>query len=295
MQPSADATRHVAPGFADFDLPLGPARVGIRGLPASFEEFVAPRYGAFAEPPNPLRPPTFAMQFHAGDGVVVPLPPPGGETVLELDALGAGRFALRSHWHRGLVDLASASADITLTERRTDRFEMSFENALRVAAQLHLIDRGAFLFHAAAVIDRGRVHLFFGPSGAGKSTAMRYSAPRVALSDDMIVIDTDGDGVFATTVPFHMKMPPADRVRGRHPVAAGFRLRQSPDDRLERLSPARATATLAASVPYVHELGVPHEGLTALVARAASRFPICELYFTKSARFWDVIAEGVAD
>ena len=42
-------------------------------------------------------------------------------------------------------------------------------------------------------------------------------------------------------------------------------------------------------MPFVHELGVPHEGVTSLVADFCARVPAYDLHFTRSARFWDVI------
>ncbi len=48
-------------------------------------------------------------------------------------------------------------------------------------------------------------------------------------------------------------------------------------------------ATVSASIPFVHELGLSHEGLTALVGRLCESVPVYDLHFTRSARFWDLI------
>ncbi|MEN6526726.1 MAG: hypothetical protein ABFD65_09590 [Candidatus Polarisedimenticolia bacterium] len=285
-----DATSRPLPsGESTFDLRLGAARVRLAGLPAPWDAFVAPRYGAFAEQPGAAAPDLVVACAQGPEGTIVPLPPPGGATVLEIERTAPRAFSIRSHWAEGTIDLDAGRGALRLAGRAENHVAMSVENFLRVACQLLAIERGMFLLHGAAVLDGGRAFLFFGPSGAGKSTATAFSAPRPALSDDMALIDVSGAVPVARAVPFHMKFPPELRVRGAYPVAAALRLRQAPEDRLEPLSPGRAVATISASVPFVHELGLPHEGLTALVARFAAATPAADLRFTKSARFWELL------
>jgi hypothetical protein len=50
-------------------------------------------------------------------------------------------------------------------------------------------------------------------------------------------------------------------------------------------------ASVSASVPFVHELGLPHEGLTELISRLCGSVPIYDLQLTNSPRFWDVLAD----
>jgi len=287
LRPPRDYRLPVPPGCSTFDLVLGGIRVRVVDLPAAWDPFVVAQYAPFAEIPNGI--PQLTIRCREGEGTIVPLPPPDQMTVIDIVREPGRRFVIRSHWEDGWIDLERGEGEVTLTARAWDRFSMSIENFLRVAFQLQLIERQAFLLHTAAILHGGRAHLFFGPSGAGKSTATAFSAPRQGLSDDMVMIDVSGKGPVAWAVPFYMVYAPERRVRGAWPIAGGFRLRQAPDDRLERLSAARSIATVSASVPFVHELGVPHEGLTTLVARFVESVPVYDLYFTKSARFWDLI------
>jgi len=285
-----DWRQPVPEGTSSFELELGGVRVRVEDLPAPWDPFVREQYHPFAEEPGSGPAPDLVIRCRQGDDrVVVPLPPPGEMTVIDIEREGSRRFRVRSHWQDGFLDLDRGEGELELTARAWDLFGISVENFLRVAFQLLVIEREKFLFHAAAILDGGKVHLFFGPSGAGKSTATEFSAPRHALSDDMVLLDVSGGEPRAWSVPFYMVFPPEERLAGSWPIAGAFRLRQAPDDRLERLSPARAVATVSASVPFVHELGVPHEGLTRLVARFCERVPVYDLHFTKSARFWDVI------
>ncbi len=283
----------VPQGRSTFDLLLGGVRVRVRDLPVAWEPFVVEQYSPYATPVGDDAPRAdLEIACREGDGLVVPLPPPGEMIVIELARVAPKRYTIRSHWQDGWIDLAQGRGEIVLTNRAWDLFSSSIENFLRVAFQVQLIERDAFLMHTAAILDADRrAFLFFGPSGAGKSTATAFSAPRHALSDDMIMVDVAEDTPRIWSVPFFMVFPPEQRLAGAFPVAAALRLRQSPEDRLDVLSPARAIATVSASVPFVHELGLPHEGLTRLVTRFCARTPVADLHFTKSARFWELLVQ----
>jgi hypothetical protein len=260
---------------SDADLLVGRDVVRVRGIPAGWDDYVAPRYAPLAAPVDTTRTPLLEVVCREGpERVVVELPPPGETPVLEVSARGEGRYGIRSHWSDAELDLGARRCALTLTTRRERFLDMSLENTLRIATQLSLLEERSMLFHGAGVIDGEAVVLLFGPSGAGKSTATGFSVPRAAVSDDMVVLDLSGK-----------------RRRGPYPLAAACRLRQAHEDRLATLSSARAVATLSASVPYVHELGVRHAGLTALVARLAASVPVFDLHFTKSPRFWELLRE----
>lgn len=280
----------VAPGRVDVDLELGPVRVRLIDLPTTWDPFVSEHYDPFCSPASGDREPHLVVQCEeVPEATVVPLPPPGGGTVLELEERGDGTFRICSHWQDGWVDPTAGRGKITLSSRAYIPFRMSVENYLRIASQLMLIQRGGFLMHSAGILDEGRCFLFFGPSGAGKSTATANSAPRAALSDDMVLIDVSGGAPMAHAVPFFGAFPPRERVRGAFPIAAACRLRQAEADRLVSLAGARAVATVSASVPFVHELGLPHTGLTERVARLCAGVPVRDLYLTKSSGFWDLL------
>ncbi len=278
-------------GRTSFDLPIGPLRIRVTGLPTSWD-FVAANYDPFCEPASGDKTPDLVVTCREGPtGAVVPLPPPGGPTVIRVVREAPAGHRIRSHWQDGFVNIADRRGEIVFTDRRTDALRMSLENFLRVASQLLLLAHDCFLVHGAGVLDRERCFLFFGPSGVGKTTVFTFSTPRAALSDDIVLIDLRGAAPLAAAAPFFGRFPAQERRRGAWPLVAALRLRQSLEDRLEELPMARAVATVSGSVPFIHELGVPHEGLTALVARLCAAIPVCDLQFTKSARFWTVLGE----
>lgn len=288
MTDHRDTAARVASGSSSFDLEVGPRIVRVENLPTAWSPFVDEHYGECAKPVDASRHADLVVTVREEDErVVVPLPGVGEPPTLDVEQSEPRRFRLESHWHHGEVDPRARRGELVLTSRHPRRFSMSVENYLRIATQLVLVETNAFLFHGAGVVDEGSVVLFFGPSGAGKSTATSFSAPREVVSDDLVVVELpDGGGARVFSQPFLGAMPLAERRPGPFPLAAGCRLRQAPDDRLERLSPARAVATLSASVPYVHELRVPHPKLTELVARVCRDVPVFDMHFTRSDRFW---------
>ena len=280
--------RLLPPGKTTFDLPMGKLRVRVVDLPTSWHPFVEETYAPFAEQPSG-RAPDLTVRCRTGSGVVIPLPGPGQLPIIDVTELAAGRYRIRSHWQEGEVDVGAGEGELTLTSREPVPMRMSLENFLRISCQLALTDRGAFLLHSAGVLDEGRCFLFFGQSGAGKSTATELSAPRSVLSDDMVLVDAASNPVQIHAVPFFGLFPPEQRTRGAFPAAAAFRLRQSDEVRIESLSGARAVATVSASVPFVHDLGLRHDGITDLVTRFCERVTVADLHFTRSARFWDLL------
>jgi hypothetical protein len=282
----------VPDGFATLDLELGPLRVRLVDLPAPWDPFVGEQLAPFAEPVGraDAREPDLVVRCARAEGTVIPLPPAGGATALEIERAGPSRLTIRSHWQDGWVDLARGEGELTLTARPWDLFVMSLENYLRVALQEALIGREAFLLHAAGVLDGERCVLLAGPSGTGKSTATALSLPRPALSDDLVLVDVaEPAKPRACAVPFYQPDPPGRRHRGCWPVGPVLRLRQAAEDRLEPLTGARAVATLSACVPFAAALGREHE-ITPLVARLCAARPVHDLHFRRSGAFWNTIA-----
>jgi hypothetical protein len=281
-------------GRTSFELPLGTVRVRIVDLPTPWRPFVERYYHPFAEPAGQESRPDLTVVCKQGDGIVIPLPGPGGTPVIQLEEESEGRFRIRSHWQDGWVDLVSGKGELTLTDRHEIELRMSLENFLRVACQLFLPERTSFLMHSAGILDDGRCYLFFGHSGAGKSTVTELSEPRRALSDDMVLIDASGRSVMAHAVPFFGLYPMKERVRGAYPVAGAFRLRKDARDELVSLGTARAAATVSASVPFVQDLGLNRADLTDVITEVCRRVPVYDLHFTRSNRFWEVIHRELA-
>lgn len=289
--PTRDMRGPVPAGQSSFEVQLGPMALRVMDLPTAYEPFVVEHYEPFCEALGTTAPSGAVLRCRQGAGVVIPLPEEGGVTELEIERAGT-QLRVRSHFVDAEVDFGTGAGQIELTDRTWDRFAHSLENVLRVVAQARALDQRQLFVHAAAVLEEGRAVLLAAPSGVGKSTAVGLSLPRQVLTDDLALIDARGGTPELISAPFHPAEPPERRRRGRWPIAAILRLRQAPEDRLERLSPAKAAASLGALVPYAADLGVGADVLTPLLAKVVSRVPVFDAHFTRSPRFWDLLADS---
>ena len=166
--------------------------------------------------------------------------------------------------------------------RATRRHSAAARRSLaRVGAILRLRARGRYLVHAAAVVDpSGGAWLLAGDSGSGKST-LAWLLVRHGwslLGDDGVLIEDDGDGVLARAWrdPLRVSLGLAGRfpeldalaprvaardARARVPVErevvrqarvrAMLFLERSERDRVLRVGPALALASLVRQSPWV--------------------------------------------
>src|SRR5262245_32672846 len=114
-------------------------------------------------------------------------------------------------------------------------------------AMIHLLSRGRGVeIHGCGVRDEaGRAYVFAGQSGAGKSTIGRLWAERhdvTVLSDERVVLRTDGDGVRVWGTPFHGDAILASPASGQ--LAGIFFLRHGDRHAVVPIDGARATARL---------------------------------------------------
>ena len=129
----------------------------------------------------------------------------------------------------------------------------------------------ALEMHASVVMHGGRGFLFLGHSGTGKSTHsrlwLRYIAGTELLNDDNPVLRVVDGTVRVFGTPWSGKTPcyKAQDV----PVGAIVRLRQAPENRIERLGAVGAYASVMASCsgfrPIRSIADAQHETLAAVV------------------------------
>ena len=77
----------------------------------------------------------------------------------------------------------------------------------------------------ASSVRNGKGYLFYGESGAGKSTLAAHDSRGAVASDDLSLVLPGTSGALELIgSPFRGTFTGGDPVRGRHPLAAGFRL-----------------------------------------------------------------------
>jgi len=210
-------------------------------------------------------------------------------------------LSTRSDEQRVVVDGYRFAAEISIspkTEGRVwtavatgDEFLSVFENPFRATVAYRLLDTGGVLLHSAAVVDNGRVFVFYGRSGSGKSTLSHLAAAsgRTVLSDDLNTLTTDRGATFARAVPF------AGDIRGAAPsenlpIHALLRLEKGKDIGARRTSPAVSMASLIACSPFVNADGFRSRILEKNLQTAQQPADLGVLTFPRGADFDDILA-----
>ena len=140
------------------------------------------------------------------------------------------------------------------------------DSLLRIAVSLMALERDTLLLHSSGVRVRDQVLVCFGPSGVGKTTTARSVPEAQVLCDEMMLVRAvstangastkvggaegavSGDQVRAAGTPFHGDYSFCQPGEG--PLLALVRLVQSPTEKLEPLSPAKAARALLACILF---------------------------------------------
>jgi hypothetical protein len=148
-------------------------------------------------------------------------------------------------------DAAFSAATVRMNARQFDddpsRSTFPLDYPLDEVVMVHLLSRQRGVeIHGCGVRDRfGRAYVFAGQSGAGKSTIGRLWAERddvTVLSDERVVLRTDGPGVTVWGTPFHGDAILASPASGE--LAGVFFLRHAAAHSLVPLAGAHAIAQL---------------------------------------------------
>jgi hypothetical protein len=164
-------------------------------------------------------------------------------------------------------------------------------------AMVHLLSQGRGVeIHGCGVRDAaGRVYVFAGQSGAGKSTIGRLWANRsdvTVLSDERVVLRTDGDRVTVWGTPFHGDAILASPASGD--LAGIFFLRHGDRHAVVPVEGAHAIAQLmsCAFLPFYD----PHAVASTLdaVERALRSAPAHDFFFVPDSSALDFVFDWAA-
>lgn len=129
--------------------------------------------------------------------------------------------------------------------------KLAIDNAMMISYALATADKDTVLFHSSTVNRGGKAYMFLGPSGTGKSTHsrlwLRYIEGSRLLNDDNPVVRIDEDGraeVYGS--PWSGKTP--CYVNEHYPIGGIVGLAQAPHNKIRRMSPIEAYATLSSSI-----------------------------------------------
>lgn len=184
----------------------------------------------------------------------------------------------RTAWRLGVIDTQAEPTERTI------------ENAVRYLIARACVGAGGFALHGAGVLRDGQAHVFAGPSRSGKTTAVGLATGGSSLGDDFAVVIRAPDGWRTAAVPFdNSERAPSEPPEGLFPVAAIWRLRQSSETRVDRLSVVEGTASLMGCAAFPWAMPDLAGAVLEHVGRFVSGAAFSHLYFTRTSNLWSAI------
>jgi len=188
---------------------------------------------------------------------------------------------------------ASGEAKIDLAMSLGRREYWTAVNLVRACLAWRLPQRGAALLHAAALAVEGKGYLLVGAEGSGKSSWARLGEQGGAtvVSDDLVLVETTGDGVELLGAPFRSTHI-ADYRPGRWPVAAILFPRHGAPATWSRAAALIARARILANLPFVAEATARDNRVERLVERLATGVACLDFTFALDLTFLELLRSG---
>lgn len=157
--------------------------------------------------------------------------------------------------------------------------KLGFNNAVMILYALSAASSQTALFHASAISHYGRAYLFLGVSGTGKSTHARlwqeYIDGAELVNDDNPVVRIIDGEVRVYGSPWSGKTPCYRNVA--YPVGGIVALQQAPQNRIERMRPVKAYASLLYSISGMRWDAKIADGLHEMETELVKRVPMWQL------------------
>jgi hypothetical protein len=177
--------------------------------------------------------------------------------------------------------------------------EELFDQAIRCLIQVLAPTRAEGLIFHGTSVRRGSDGFFFtAPSETGKTTVARLSLSlgHAILAEEMTYVGWGEDG--APPRVHSLPVLEANRLQVptnvSAPVTGAYLLKQSPVDRLERMTPSQRVAALTSRAAIGARTAPVMMAAFANIERLSRQVELRCLHFTRSPRFWDVIDADLA-
>lgn len=258
--------------------------VHIRGLPVAVEQRLAAEWSLYAgaSAPHPL----LDVQVERSGRVVTRAPfAPKAMKAAFVD--GTATYAMAE----GVATVdARGQASVTMDDGDPQRLLYVFLNLVRGCLAWSLLSRRGALLHCAAMRMGERAFVLPGPGGSGKTTwaALGEGKGGVVITDDLVMLERKGDGVFVLGGPFRSTHRAPFR-KGRWPLAAILLPVHGPSPRLARAPSMRVRARLAANLPFVQETLPVDPRPFDVVEDLVDAVPAYELTFAREPSFTDLL------
>lgn len=276
-------------GDATLSLRIGDLVLRFRGLPAELSRRLAKRYEKFVSADAGG---LDVEVCDAGRDYYIDPPEVSEFNPVHLECDG-DRVRFVGYRLAGVFDTVGDRARVLLARGEHEPADRAMENYIRAAVAWRAAERGGALVHAAGAVWDGRGYLFYGESGAGKSTLSECNRRATIISDDLsLILPGTAGAPELIGSPFRGTYEGGERVVGRFPLVAGFRLVQAAQARVEPVARVRALAELIGNLPFVAEGFVRRPDLFDKIQRSFASIPLMHLHFRKDDSYWDAIREA---
>lgn len=221
-------------------------------------------------------------------------PPEKAELNPVLLACDGQRIRFLGYRAAGWFDTRGGRGELLLARGSFEPAWRAVENFIRAAVAWQASTLGGGLIHAASAVWRGRGYLFYGESGAGKSTLSASNRRARVVSDDLSLVLPGADGSPELVgSPFRGTYEEGEVVRGRFPLAAGFRIIKDSRASVREVPRVQALAELVGNLPFVAESFGRRPELFVGVERTFAGLPLAHLHFARDDDgYWDAIARA---
>lgn len=195
--------------------------------------------------------------------------------LLPPDRRQSGQMEIRPSGHHHPTDAIACLP----TDSRQAAFVLN--NFLMMLFAFTTATRHTLMVHASVVLHRGRAYLFLGRSGTGKSTHtnlwLQHIPDSELLNDDnpLLRFDPLTRQVTVYGSPWSGKTPCYRNVQA--PVGAIVRLKQAPQNSIERLTGVKAFATLLPSCSCLKQDEGIYNGIVATAYDVIAQIPVFQL------------------
>ncbi len=171
------------------------------------------------------------------------------------------------------------SGSLSLLPGCEDSLRFAVDNALMLMFAISTATLGTLEIHSSVTVCEGKGYAFLGRSGTGKSTHSRLWREFIPgsrlLNDDNPVIRIKDGEVRIYGSPWSGKTP-CYKAAGV-PLGAVVRINQSPDNRITRLSPVQAYASMYSSCSAFREIRNTADGIHTTLVQLISSVPMYRL------------------
>ena len=186
----------------------------------------------------------------------------------------------RSRWEISRRDFSSVTlvnVSKTCLECAVNKF--SFDSWLRIFVTLLGQDKNSLLIHSSGICRSGSGLIFPGRSGMGKSTITGILGKKNALSDEIVMLTSAGNGMLASSTPFWGELKMGSHKKRTCRPKGLFFIKHGRELRSEKLSRTDALKKLLATVLFFSRENVKVEKMLSLCARACGKIPAYTLAF----------------